>query len=324
MKIKRLILTLVMIPAAITAMSFAPVTRLSSNTITSNILENGTVNAKKQLASSYINKKSLSITEVSVGKKEILADISLNYEIYSMDKYTVLLTKYVPMYSLVYKIDVRLYADVSYKGGFLDMWTYTKNAFLNHIFVNAQFDNYNKSSENYKTTVYPDSVSNNGTRCLANLDVNPTDASDIEGRDNAAYDTLRGQTCSSIKTTSYYWSDLDSNPDTKRLATYCTSVISKSGSKLKYVTKYIYSTDGMGYDSNILELGNGTLTEESSCGPSGHDDYVFSIYGACNFESDTAPKQCVLTLETMTRLGDMNYMGYDNYSSKVSTTIALA
>lgn len=322
MKNKRLILSLMLIPVTVTAMSFAPITQLSSKIITSNILKDGSVNARKQLASSYIDEKSLSITELSVGKKEILADITLNYEIYSMEKYTVLLTNYVPMYSLVYKIDVHLYANVSYKGGFLDMWTYTKNAFLNHIFVNAHFDNYTAPS-NYKSSIYPASTAVNGTMCLGNLDVNPINPGDTKKRDNAASDTAKGQTCSAITATSYYHCVLDSTKDTKRLASYCVSTISKMDSKIKYRTRYVYSTDGMGYDSNILELGNGTLTEESSCGPSGKDDYVFSIYGACNFESNTAPRKCTISLETMTRLGDMNYMGYDNYTTEVSETIDL-
>lgn len=321
-------------------MSFAPVSTLGTTGIESEIVRGGKVNARSQLATSYVTKNDgeddtdsgdddlespvITISETSVGKKETLADFTVNYEIYKMEKTTVLYTDYVPLYSLVYKIDVHLYANVSYRGGFADMFTYTKNAFLDHIEVTAEFDNYTHSKSGY-TSVYPDTIYDDGEAYLGNLDDIPEQEGDGGTDDqNGANDSASGHTCSAISTSSYSSLDIDSTNYIYRLAAYCSSSTTKGSDTIKFRTNIVYSTDGMGYSSSTLDFPNGSIAKESVCGPQGDNDYYFTIYGSCNYESYTAPTQCTLSIETMTRLGDMNYMGYDNYTTEVSKKIDLA
>lgn len=324
MRLNRVLFQLIALPSVITPMSFAPASTFGSTGIQSEIVKGGKVNARSQLATSYLDDDPISITELSVGKKQTLADFTVNYEIYKMEKSTLLYMDYVPLYSLVYKIDVHLYANVSYKGGFADLFTYTKNAFLNHIKVAAEFDNYTFSQSAF-TSVYPDTIYRDSVAYMGNLDDIPEQEGD-GGSDNqnGAYDSSSGHTCSAISTSSYLFPDIDSSDYIYRLKAYCSSDATQGSDSIKFRTNIVYSTDGMSYSTSTLDFPNGSLAKESVCGPHGDNDYYFTIYGSCNYESDTAPQQCTLSIETMTRLGDMNYMGYDNYTTEVKRKIDLS
>ena len=67
----------------------------------------------------------------------IAATFSVDYELLSMDKSTSLYTNYVPVYSLIYRVDIFLEDNVRYKGGVLNLLNGNNPCYINFIDVKS-------------------------------------------------------------------------------------------------------------------------------------------------------------------------------------------
>lgn len=53
--------------------------------------------------------------------QDFVASLNFEYEVYKMEKTTVLYTNYVPVYTVAYKMSIHLNDGIDYKGDFLNL-----------------------------------------------------------------------------------------------------------------------------------------------------------------------------------------------------------
>lgn len=228
------------------------------------------------------------------------ATMTVYYELFSMDKTTVLYTNYVPVYSLIYRVDIYLDNDVKYKGGLFNWFDGVNPCYLNYISVSASFEGV---SDIGKVIQSPkDSSSKSNIRLLE--DVDPYNGYGTSSENRIDYISVF-ETCYGLGSSSYY-NGLDELNNyeigfyNSRVAAKIVSSESQTNNSVSFINSLTY-----GYKIQVDDKGKYYATEtEYYSGPDKSDaPFYFTYFGAMNIESETQPTNCEMTFRMNTTHG---------------------
>lgn len=286
-----------------------------------------------------LSEGSKTITIYGHKSNDVAATLTLNYELFKMDKTTKLYTDYLPVYSLVYEVIIYLNSSVNYKGGVFDMFDGCHPAYLDEIRLSIDFDGVSNAR---KASQFPDDNVSNLTSLYTIPFTNPelypngldtNDFNDIELLDSGSgFKTSYG-----IKSLSYglpvsdlnhghydnvldeilYLMDLG---DDRIWAKLFTSTDTKNNdSTINFTTSLEY-----GYDFYLTEAGNIEAKKANYfSGPASIDDdpFNFHFFGATNveLESNTKPSNVDMTVSLTSTHGSSVWL--DSFTETASMFI---
>lgn len=261
---------------------------------------------------------------ITTGKKQVAASVTFNYEFYKMEDSTALITKYVPGYALIYRIDIYLNNAVQYKGGVFNWFDGENPCYLQNINIDADFAGSN--IKNYFQT--PETISGSEWRCLEEVNA-------YDGAKNTTYNSIGlythdihvnlFETASRLDSTSYGLSLTDLCYDYVKGKTHVFNeklgaqtnndikVTNSSSITFNQRYTYGYKTYKTGYNYiddkhapyDYVKDSNGNIVKSKYyAGPTKSDSpFRFSFYGAMDFESDTTPTLSKLSVDVNVTYG---------------------
>lgn len=246
----------------------------------------------------------------------IAATMTVSYELFSMDKTTALYTNYVPVYSLVYRVDIYLDNDVNYKGGLFNWFNGVNPCYLNYISVSASFEGV---SDIGKVVQSPnDNSSDSNIRLLEDVDPYNGYGTSLGSR---AYSISGFETCFGIGSSSYYngLDELDNNETglyNSRIAARISSSEDITDNSVSFTNHLTY-----GYKIQVDDRGTYYATEtDYYSGPvESESPFYFTYYGAMNIESETQPTNCEMTFKMNTTHGSS--VLNDHFTNTATLTI---
>ena len=286
-----------------------------------------------------LSEGSKTITIYGHKSNDVAATLTLNYELFKMDKTTKLYTDYLPVYSLVYEVIIYLNSSVNYKGGVFDMFDGCHPAYLDEIRLSIDFDGVSNAR---KTSQFPDDNVSNLTSLYTIPFTNPelypngldtNDFNDIELLDSGSgFKTSYG-----IKSLSYGLPVSDLNHghydnvldeilhlmdlgDDRIWAKLFTSADTKNNdSTINFTTSLEY-----GYDFYLTEAGNIDAKKANYfSGPASINDdpFNFHFFGATNveLESNTNPSNVDMTVSLTSTHGSSVWL--DSFTETASMFI---
>lgn len=305
----------------------------------------GNIVAKKRL----VDYSSKTITTISNVKKNTVASLTFNYEMYQMYKGTELYKDYIPGFILLYQADIYVNNAVEYKGG-IGNWFDGKHAgFLNYIDITAKFDGIDYTGNSYQCPGYgDDNVPERGPMTLRG--VTPTlymytqksseyNKQSTYNQCGAVLDSNSGgrfQQCPNIFTNSYYYGlnaiEKDFNimnefDDRLNASIYSKREASSDKKSLKFTQKFTYNRKIFlekgtnGYFPNVENVSNGLYSGPCTNGKDDDTPFNFTFYGAFGVESNVAPSKVTIDLKLDTFHGSTTYL--DKFESNASTSIVI-
>lgn len=247
----------------------------------------------------------------------VAARITVTYELLSMDKTSVLYTNYVPVYSLIYRVDIFLDNDVQYKGGLFNVFEGVNPCYLNYISTTGTFEGLS-SVGNVKQS--PNVNDNQNTLRYLN-DVDPYDGYGRSANNYVDKTSAPFNTCYGMSSASYFeciddLSYTQQNFFNSRIAANLSSSHTKTSNSVNF-----NNTLTFGY--HILfdqEEGFFAQQEQYYSGPkSDESPFYFSYYGAMNVESEVQPNNVNLTFQMNTTHGSSVFL--DNFTYTVPLNI---
>lgn len=246
--------------------------------------------------------------------QDFVASIQLDYELFKMEKTTVLYTNYVPVYSLAYKATIHLSDGVDYKGDFLNLGFKHNPAYLDTIRISTDF----ASTEDItRATSTPSESNSNESLLHLMLDTDPLDGL-LKNADNYVEPSLNGgyETSYHLNSTSYCTSltDVNTTPidltdyklfhfDTIAAALYSDMDYSSNEANTNLKLEYGYCLNRDPIDG----VWSATKQDNFS-GPMLDDgDYIFCFYGANNYETMGEIESFDLTLSMTGYYGSYKY-----------------
>lgn len=244
-------------------------------------------------------------------KQDIAAKIQLDYELYEMPLSTVLFTKYIPVYSLIYKIHVYLNSDVKYKGGVGNWFDGDNPTYLNNIVINANF--YGVSNLSESSNQYPSS--NGDLFVLQGKAINNDYPSDLNRLRTTqyGYQTSCGFISNSYSQSISELPYITSATYDQRIAALIFSSCTKSVSTISFQNtfKYGYELYNTGTSYKYKDYNN------KYSGPTRKaESFNFAFFGAMNYESDTRPTSSNITLSMQTTHGSTTWL--DSFTTSAS------
>lgn len=246
------------------------------------------------------------------------AKVIFKYEFYKMPARSYAFVDPVPVYSLIYKIQVQLQSSVDYKGGVGNLFRGNNPAYLNAIYLTSTF---NGVSSLGTVKQYPtDGMS--VLSCQADCDLTCTDSAFRNDNNKLNLETAGYGSGTGFMSTSYSVkvSDLMNvlpSSYTPKLTSLIDNDVSLIGSTLSLSTDYSYGWEpyrnGNSYSTHSLN--------DKYCGPQkGSAPYNFAFFGALNFESRTAPTSWNISLSMHTTHGSNVWL--DSFTSSANISIS--
>lgn len=282
-----------------------------------------------------------SITTLSHIKKDVVATLTFNYEVYQMWKSTEVYSYYQPSYIMMYQADIYVNNAVQYKGGLFNWFDGTHAGFLDRISIKTKFTGLTDITNAYQTPSDGHRAGSEGLRFLRG--VNPhssrytysSEDNDKQTKYNCIDGIMDENSLPSFQTTpmhysnSYYDSqqdfeanpnDLESSSDFRLNAYIETSQDLKDTSitynqSFKYNWKLNQTSDGqlaVPHFTNDDKLYSGPCTN----GVNDSTPFNFTFYGVYGFESDSKPKDISVDLYMHTYHG--SHTSLDTFDSEAS------
>lgn len=301
---------------------------------------------KKQL----VPYKSESFSTLSNVKKDTVATLTFNYEVYQMYKGTELLTKYNPGFILLYQIDVYINNSVKYKGGVGNWFNGNHAGFLNYINLKTEFDGLNYTGHKYQTPYLDSNGETNGYRYLRGVFPNDSrykqnskdydkqtsynrvstvlDNYYVDGGDLFKYAT-------NIYTNSYFNNVNDVYNDANLLDEFDSRLVAKlTTSSSTYQSSKVYFEQKFQFNNKVSYSVSDTGTKKVSIASSdklysgpckeGKDEsspFNFSFYGVFAVESSVAPSVIKVDLSMDTYHG--SHTALDTFESSANKNIII-
>lgn len=297
---------------------------------------------KKQL----VSYKSESFSTLSNVKKDTVATLTFNYEVYQMYKGTELLTTYHPGFLFLYQIDMYINNNVQYKGGFLNWMDAHHAGFLDSINISAEFNDIDYTGHSYQTPCFDTVGKTSGYRFLRGLD--PHDdlykKESITTNKQTEYNQItselpnyrvnygdRFQDSTSLFSNSYFnsideaFDDLNLfNQFDDRLVTYLTTDKTINNNQIRFSQNFRFNNQ-ISYNTKDKKVTYKTDDKLFSgpCKNSTDEDspFRFTFYGTFTVESSKAPSTIKIDLSMDTYHG--SHTALDTFESKANKNIVV-
>ena len=290
-----------------------------------------------------------SISTLSNVKNDIVATLTINYEVFQMGKNTEVIPGYHPGYVFLYQADVYINNKVQYKGGLFNWFDGCHAGFLNYIELNTTFNGVGNVNHSYFTPSLETNDGDTGYKFL--LGVSPLDHlytedssyTDKQTENNTVLlgtynDELDSFTDAiNVYSNSYYYSvyDLIRRP-TDFLGKYDSRILADVSSskdifnnKIKFKQRFDYN--------NMLEVTYHGISDAPEChvnhdkkglysGPcaNGADldkPFNFSFFGAIGVESENRPTSIDFEMKMDTFHGSQ--VNLDTFESSASDSFTI-
>lgn len=309
-------------------------------------IKHSNIMCKKQLTP-Y---SSESFSTLSNVKKDTVATLTFNYEVYQMYKPTEMVPTYHPGFILLYQIDIYINNAVNYKGGVGNWFNGTHAGFLNYINIKTEFDDLDYTGHKYQTPCLDSTGKTYGYRFLRGVKPNDNiykqnskdlDKQTFYNRVDAPLDRYSAnggdqfQDAVNIFTNSYFnyvnevyndanlLDELDS-----RLVTNLTTSSSMYKSSIVYFEQNFQFNNKVSY--SVSDTSSKKVSIDSSdklySGPctNGKDDsqpFNFTFYGVFAVESSKVPSTIKVDLKMDTYHG--SHTALDTFESSANKSIVI-
>lgn len=326
-------------------LSFTLLSASSTNFVYVNsYIKHSNIMCKKQLTP-YTSESFSTLSNI---KKDTVATLTFNYEVYQMYKATEVYNNYNPGFILLYQIDVYINNAVNYKGGVGNWFNGTHAGFLNYINIKTEFDGLDYTNHSYQTPCLDKNHNEKGYRFLR--DVNPNDYKYTQNSKNtnkqSTYNCVDGvndsylassedkfQNAVNIYTNSYHYStDLiyDDynliNSFDSRLLTYLTTSKNTESTKVNFEQNFSFNNKlNFNYSNNKVNFSVDS-SDKLYSGPctNGKDDsqpFNFTFYGVFAVESSKVPSTIKVDLKMDTYHG--SHTALDTFESSANKSIVI-
>lgn len=307
------------------------------------------ITCKEQL----VGYSSKSISTLSNVKKDTVATLTFNYEVYQMYKPSEMITTYHPAYVLLYQADIYVNNKVKYKGGMFNWFDGEHAGFLKNISISACFNGTNNQTHHYCTPSVDYSGETNTLRIMkgvfpeSNLYAETSKSQDKQTSDNTVtyglfnrLDTFTD--ARSLTSNSYFYNlsymnthidDFLNKYDSRILANVSSSE-SVENDKITFKQSFEYNQK---LDVNVSEYGSGytyNVTHDAKgiySGPAKYDGstdkdddkpFNFTFYGTFGVECPQKPSSIFIELSLDTLHG--SHVNLDTFESSASDSFTIS
>lgn len=301
------------------------------------------ITCKNQLA----EYSSRSISTLSNVKKDTVATLTFNYEVYQMWKPTEMTPTYHSSYVLVYQADIYVNNKVKYKGGMFNWFDGEHAGFLKNISISATFFGTDNQTHHYCTPSIDSSGENNSLRIMR--EVYPDDdiytceskTDDKQSLDNQVKNGLTDRldlfTDTMCPTSNSYYYNLSymNTHITEFLNKYDSRILAKVSSSENLESDKITFKQNFEYNQKLVvtasEYGTGYTYDVSHdekgiySGPAKYEDgkdiddskpFNFTFYGTFGVECPQKPSSILIELGLDTYHG--SHVNLDTFESTAS------
>ncbi len=300
-----------------------------------------------------VDYSSRSISTLSNVKKDTVATLTFNYEVYQMSKSTEMNPTYHPSYVLIYQADVYVNNKVQYKGGPFNWFDGEHAGFLKNISISATFSGIDYQTHHYCTPSIDSSYENDSLRIMR--EVYPEDdiysceskTDDKQSLDNQVNygltdyldlftDTLSPTSNSYYYNLSYMNSHIDEfiNKYDSRILAKVSSSENVGSSKITFKQNFEYnqklavtpSEYGTGYTYKVTHddkgIYSGPAKYENSTDTDDSKPFNFTFYGTFGVECPQKPSSISIGLGLDTYHG--SHVNLDTFESTASDSFTIS
>ena len=245
------------------------------------------------------------------------AKIIFKYELYEMSHRSYVFVNHIPVYSLIYEMQVQLQSSVHYKGGVGNMFNGENPAYLNSIYLSSLFGGVSSVG---LVRQYP-TAGMSVLSCRTSNDLSCTDAAfrnDLNRLwlEPAGYATSQGFMSTSYSTKVDDLMNVSPSTYSPKLTSHISQRSNINNSGLTLETDYSFGyepyRDGDRYETRSRN--------DKYCGPTKNSaPYNFAFFGAQNVESNSRPTSFSINVSMNTTHGSNVWL--DSFTSNASIMI---